>query len=238
MAPNIPIIIKSLFFILILLNIRSFPLAYHVQTLPSIFKIIKKRNDDNKEGKKKDLFHTTEYKSIVLFDDLDSNLHMNNSSYNKLLDYARGQFLAESFANVLWDRSPSILQKSVLTIFNLEIPPFSRYSVHTRILTWDPKWCFLVSYFRLHSNNKITSLGISRFVFKEQNGKTIKPEEIFEAAGYFKNESEEEKEERENRRQKGMKIAEGMNSLERLFDEDFVGDLNLKNNITKVPAKL
>lgn len=120
-------------------------------------------------------------------------------------------------------------------IFNHEIPPFSKYSVHTRILTWDHKWLVLVSYFRLHKDDKIASLGISRCIFKEPNGKTIRPEEIFEASGYLKNESEKEKEERENKRQKGMKFVEGLYAAEGLFDEEFVKDLNLKN---KIPAKL
>jgi len=109
---------------------------------------------------------------------------------------------------------------AVLTIFNHEIPPFSNYSIHTKILTWDQKWLFLVSYFRLDKSNKITSLGLSRCIFKESNGKTIKPEEIFEAGEYLKDESEEEKEKRENIRQKEMKFVEGICSTERLLDED------------------
>lgn len=124
---------------------------------------------------------------------------------------------------------------AVLTIFNQEIPPFSKYSVHTRILTWDQKWLILVSYFRLHKENKIVSLGLSKCIFKESNGKTIRPEELFIGSGYLKNESEKEKEEREDRRQKGMKFVEGIYLAERLFDDEFIQDLNLKN---KIPAKL
>ena len=122
-------------------------------------------------------------------------------------------------------------------IFNQEIPALARYSIHSRILTWDQKWLFLVSYFRLHSNNKITSLGLSRIVFKESNGKTIKPQEVFEASGYFKNQSEKEKEELENRRQRGMEFIEGMISSERLLENFFLEDEIIDKN-SKVPAKL
>ncbi|GBB85601.1 hypothetical protein RclHR1_01210009 [Rhizophagus clarus] len=229
MASNIPIIIKSFLFILILLNIKSFPLAYHIRSIPIFLKAFKDRNADN-EGK--DIFQIVECKYDVLFDDLDSNLHMNNSSYNKVLDHARGYFLGTLFANIMWYRKPSIMQRSVLMVFDHEIPPFSNYSVHTRILTWDHKWLVLVSYFRLHKDNKIASLGISKCIFKEPNGKTIRPEEIFEASGYLKNESEKGKEEREKRRQRGMKFVEGIHVAEGLFDDEFVKDLNLKNKIT------
>jgi hypothetical protein len=121
---------------------------------------------------------------------------------------------------------------AVLTVFSQEIPPFSNYSVHTRILTWDQKWLVLVSYFRLHKGNKIVSLALSKCIFKESNGKTIRPEELFKGSGYLNNVSEKEKEERENRRQKGMKFIEGISLAEELFDEEYVKDLNLKNKIT------
>lgn len=67
MASNIPIIIKSFFFILILLNIKSFPLAYHIRSFPIILKAMKNRNDNN-EGK--DLFQIVERTYSVLFDDV------------------------------------------------------------------------------------------------------------------------------------------------------------------------
>ncbi|RGB33743.1 hypothetical protein C1646_703638 [Rhizophagus diaphanus] len=232
MASNVPIILKSFFFILILLNIKSFPLAYHIRTVPLILETFKNRNNNNED---RDLFQATESTYSVLFDDLDTNMHMNNSSYNKVLDHARGNFFAASFANYMWNHKVVIMQKSVLTIFNHEIPPFSNYSVHTRILTWDQKWLILVSYFRLHRENKIVSLGLSKCIFKEPNGKTIRPEELFIASGYLKNDSEKKKEEREDRRQKGMKFVEGTYLAERLFDDEFIKDLNVKN---KIPAKL
>ncbi|EXX71711.1 hypothetical protein RirG_076030 [Rhizophagus irregularis DAOM 197198w] len=104
MASNVPIIIKSFFFILILLNIKSFPLAYHIRTVPLILETFKNRNNNNED---RDLFQATESTYSVLFDDLDTNRHMNNSSYNKVLDHARGHFFAASFANYMWNHKLS-----------------------------------------------------------------------------------------------------------------------------------
>lgn len=67
MASNVPIIIKSFFFILILLNIKSFPLAYHIRTVPLILETFKNRNNNNED---RDLFQATESTYSVLFDDV------------------------------------------------------------------------------------------------------------------------------------------------------------------------
>jgi hypothetical protein len=67
MASNIPTIIKSFFFLLILLNIKSFPLAYHIRSAPIMLKAFNNRNDNNED---KDLFQATENTYNVLFDDV------------------------------------------------------------------------------------------------------------------------------------------------------------------------
>ncbi len=127
---------------------------------------------------------------------------------------------------------------AVTTVFKTEIPVLSRFSIHTGIFAWDQKYFIIISYFRLHNTNEITSLALSRILFKGPNGKTFKPEQMFEAAGYFKDESKEEKEERENKRQTRMKIIEGIHRLDQLFDETFARELNLDKMKGKVPAKL
>src|SRR5581483_1772672 len=125
-------------------------------------------------------------------------------------------------------------------VFDNEITPFTRFSILTRILTWDQKWIYATSHFKLHSNNKITSLGIMKIVFKEADGRTVRPEEIFEFCGYFKDETEEEKEEREKRRQLGMKFVEGILPIEQLIDPNVLVDPDniKKGENDKILAKL
>ncbi len=80
MIPDISMILKSLFLTLILLNIKSFPLAYHVRFIPMLIKSFKNKNV---EGRKKDLFQIFEYKRTVFFDDVSlSYLEVEEKNYN------------------------------------------------------------------------------------------------------------------------------------------------------------
>ncbi|CAI2180747.1 894_t:CDS:10 [Funneliformis geosporum] len=136
--------------------------------------------------------------------------------------------------------SNGVLKKTVITNFNSEIPILSRYSIHSRVFTWDNKWFYLISYFRLHSTNEIASIALSKVIFKVSSGKTIKSEVMFETSGYFKNESIEEKEERENKRQIRLKLVEQIFPFE--FSDgtcarDFLNEIKAKRN-NNVQAKL
>ncbi|CAG8615754.1 16925_t:CDS:2 [Funneliformis caledonium] len=144
------------------------------------------------------------------------------------------------FANAFWKFRPVIILKSVTNIFKSEIPLFSSFSIHSGVFTWDHKWIFIISYFRIHRTNAIASIALLKVIFKEPSGKTIKPEVLFETSGFFKNESIEEKEETENKRQARMKLVEQIfpnELIDETFARDFLNDLKAKSN-NNVPAKL
>ncbi|RHZ88818.1 hypothetical protein Glove_21g251 [Diversispora epigaea] len=67
------------------------------------------------------------------------------------------------------------------------------------------------------NNINVHTVGISKLVFKEKNGKTIIPEQFFDKFG-FKCETEESKIKREEIRKKGWQFIEGLFEFEKLID--------------------
>lgn len=93
------------------------------------------------------------------FLELDFFMHKSNSTYPSDLDYARGYILSRIFgpslgasAWTVWARAfradlPMPYLAGVAFSFRKGILGYSRYSIVTRILDWDDKWIWLVSYF-------------------------------------------------------------------------------------------
>jgi acyl-CoA thioesterase FadM len=73
------------------------------------------------------------------FDDCDWNMHMSNSSYAKILDYARIAFLSKRLIKSHFDGIHFALGGSTY-IFHAEIPLLAKYEVETFFGAWDEKW--------------------------------------------------------------------------------------------------
>lgn len=132
------------------------------------------------------LFKTMREQYQAGVDDLDFNLHMSNSSYNKILDYARTQFFARHFLEVLRREKLYLPNAGVVSLYHRQIEPFTTYTVETRLLSFDTKWIFIAHRFVSTKNDELIvhSHHLSKYVFKKGR-KTIPPIEVMEMAGYI-----------------------------------------------------
>ncbi|THC98401.1 hypothetical protein EYZ11_002120 [Aspergillus tanneri] len=96
------------------------------------------------------------------------------------------------------ERNLNVALGGVSCVFKREIKPFQQYEIWSRVLTWDEKWLYIVSYFviggtgkavmeSLHTqgqkgtnfnpNKAILASSVSRYVFKDGRI-TVRPESV------------------------------------------------------------
>jgi hypothetical protein len=140
----------------------------------------------------------------------DYNLHKSNSTFFSDLDINRTELLCALLKDVLRpvgknDKPLIFALGGTSCVFKREVKPFQRFEIWSRILTWDQKWVYVISYFvenghgnRLLSqqseataNNKtqgnnadtaILATCVARYVFK-RGRKTVPPQEVFQTVG-------------------------------------------------------
>ncbi|KZT21883.1 hypothetical protein NEOLEDRAFT_1164429 [Neolentinus lepideus HHB14362 ss-1] len=171
----IPTTLKGIFWILILLNIRSFPLSWHFRVFTPVISLrlryllmklklcLKSKKVKTEEMDRwyasiaplgEDPFRiTTTYSSWAGPDDCDFNLHLSNSCYPKILDAARFQAALAMFPN-LFPCGSWIALAGTHHHFIREIPIFSSYEVRMNLGSWDHKWIYIITRFVTHPKNK------------------------------------------------------------------------------------
>jgi hypothetical protein len=133
----------------------------------------------------------------------DYNLHKSNSTYFSDLDISRTACVTKLFSPGLGHVSKelethsdkakrklgrvSVILGSVFTTFGREISPYVKYEVQTRLLSWDQKWMYLVSYFIMPQQGKdgkqvVYASSLSKYVSKKGRW-TIPPEMILRKSG-------------------------------------------------------
>ncbi|PYH86091.1 hypothetical protein BO82DRAFT_360964 [Aspergillus uvarum CBS 121591] len=178
----------------------------------------------------------------------DYNLHKSNSTFFSDLDINRTQLMMAHFKHVISTSCmPSVTNRKrpllmamggVSCLFHREVKPLQRYEVWSRVLAWDEKWVYVVSYFvkkgALASDGSIRgdpdakfvlASGLARYVFKEGRV-TVKPEGVLRECGLLPPAGEKgavvdpkgavgwSKEQFEAENQKGMAVAGGFSGLE------------------------
>ncbi|EGN91776.1 hypothetical protein SERLA73DRAFT_192050 [Serpula lacrymans var. lacrymans S7.3] len=167
--------LKYVFFLLLLVNARSLPLAWHVRIFrPVVYlrlqyyllrlhllfssKEVKvKASNDWAESLSPVGAHpfemTTVYKTWASLDESDFNGHLSNSSYAKTLDAARFKTALASFPAFF--RSGGWMALGATHYhFIREIPMFARYEVRVTIGGWDNKWIYVICRFVSKSQKK------------------------------------------------------------------------------------
>jgi len=138
------------------------------------------------------LFHYSICQSHAALYDIDYNLHKSNSTYFADLDISRAHLAGHLLARgaqalgenaktkLVWDpRNPTepakgsfaVMLGAAHTTFKREIKPYQPYEIWTRVLSWDQKWFYMVSYFvvkgavkpRSWDASPSTSFGPTRF---------------------------------------------------------------------------
>lgn len=166
LVPKVPAWVRLVFWTLIVANIKSFPLLWHIRVLgaavvaravsrPSVHPLLpwirsnkfpttspgiapRMRLDKMPLGR--DIFadkHVTLFRATP--DDCDWNGHMSNSCYPKNLDYPRMAFLASRFLRVHFDGGHFALGGCAFT-FHSEVPFMAKYEIELTIGGWDEKW--------------------------------------------------------------------------------------------------
>ncbi|PCH42824.1 hypothetical protein WOLCODRAFT_138078 [Wolfiporia cocos MD-104 SS10] len=170
--------IKFLALLLFLVNIRSWPLAWHIRVfhpatvlrfrflLLRLSLIFKPRNVRQRiraqwlgalspVGQNPlDLVET--WKGWASPDDCDFNLHLSNSCYAKNLDSARLQHALKCFPTLFRAGGWMALGGTHYN-FLREIPILARYQVRLSIGSWDNKWIYIVARYVSHSKKKRTT---------------------------------------------------------------------------------
>ncbi|KAI8331290.1 hypothetical protein BD560DRAFT_415852 [Blakeslea trispora] len=169
--------------LLLITHLKSLPFAYTVRSWFLLRALIKRA----KERKliPDSLFSPVSQDHRCYLDDIDYNQHMNNSTYNKILDFNRIHLLYAIFPKIMMEPQHHIFghNAGVVTLFRKEIPPLASYKVQSRVWSWNEKWLFLQHRFLLEDGT-VACIAISKVVFKRLSGKTIPPHEVMELAGH------------------------------------------------------
>lgn len=140
----------------------------------------------------------------------DYNLHKSNSTFFSDLDINRAQLLVALFGGLPKWKSPEngAKEKSLRAalggtscVFKREIKPLQQYEVWSRVLAWDEKWLYIVSYFVKKGagkalergnapasgegpdiNSVILASSVTRYVFKDGRI-TVPPRDVLVKAG-------------------------------------------------------
>ncbi|KAI0775056.1 hypothetical protein BD413DRAFT_532677 [Trametes elegans] len=164
----IPTLAKYIFVLLFLLQIRSWPFAWHYRVWHPVFVLRgrflrhrlanlvrslasrKQKNLEWLEGLSKvganPIDFQISYKNWAGPDDCDFNFHLSNSSYPKHLDAARFTHAIECCPTFFRAGGWMGLGATHFS-FLREIPIFSKYEIRINILSWDNKWVFVVGRF-------------------------------------------------------------------------------------------
>ncbi|MCJ1378646.1 hypothetical protein MMC17_001745 [Xylographa soralifera] len=193
----------------LLLNLKSLPFAWHVRIFSGFFQHgFVTRTPRDKAGL---LFQPliTSTRSPAL--ECDYNLHKSNSTYFSDLDISRAHLLACLMRLGITEAGRKfksqghgpfgVILGGVACNFRREIKPYEAVDIYTRVLSWDRKWLYLVSYvvkkgtkpkaYTLQPWKKgsrkvmkpvVCAASVAKYVFK-QGRMTISPELVLQEAG-------------------------------------------------------
>lgn len=159
---------KSRIFALVMavVNWKSLPLMWTVRVWNAMISHILVRKHHSHGPDK--LFHAAVSETHVSLMEVDYNVHKSNSTYFADLDVSRSHLVSHLFASgvlkmhdnrrtrlVMDPRDPTRPAKGLFNVmlgavecsFKREIKPYQRYEMWSRVLSWDRKWMYIVTYF-------------------------------------------------------------------------------------------
>ena len=114
--------------------------------------------------------------------DVDSNLHMNNSRYLLAMDVGRWDLVVRTgFWRELLRRRWFPVVGSATLRFRRPLDPFQRYRLVTRLVAWDEKWCFVEQ--RFERDGHVHAVGRVKALFRGPEGQ-VRSADLLAAAGY------------------------------------------------------
>ncbi|KUM61880.1 hypothetical protein ACN42_g5237 [Penicillium freii] len=212
---------------LLLTSVKSLPLMWHARLIVAVlYHSVTKKSDVITAAKHggQGIFGYIVTSSRSPLYECDINGHKSDSTYFSDLDINRIHLLTRLFKaagdlSLRPTRKSSKSQKDrpkkmrvllggTCCTFRKEVKPYSAYEIHSRVLAWDEKWLYVVSYFvkpgsarkmpkiqaskadHPEKREEVAALAkgmvftsaITKFVFKEGR-KTIRPEDALEEMG-------------------------------------------------------
>ncbi|KAL2751978.1 hypothetical protein ACRALDRAFT_213467 [Sodiomyces alcalophilus JCM 7366] len=208
--------LHSIISVFICLNLKVMPLAYTARLAPSLarlflFPAAPPPNDA--------LFQPLSTRSRASMLECDVNLHKSNSTYLADLDTNCAALLSRLLARPLRRAHAGLVLGGVDVCFRREIRPFQTYETHSRVLAWDRKWIYVLSYHARPGvvvgegdddlgwleamlgkvstkpqgpriSGAVFTVSISKYVAKAGR-RTVSPGDLFEASGLLGSEDSE-----------------------------------------------
>ncbi|KAI8994357.1 HotDog domain-containing protein [Gaertneriomyces semiglobifer] len=167
---------KFLAALVLLFNLRSLPFAHHIRfAYQVVLTRLFNRPKFVKLAPEQRLWAPCNLAYRVLPDDMDWNLHMNNASYNKHLDFARTDWAVSVLGDLVRKYTP--MNAGVCCWFKKELSPFEKFVIESSLLSYEEKWFYVQHRFVTYSNKGkqpvVHCVAVSKLVLKETSGKTL-----------------------------------------------------------------
>jgi acyl-CoA thioesterase FadM len=119
---------------------------------------------------------------IVWPTDLDPNLHMNNGRYLTIMDLGRVDLMVRiGLARTALKKKWMPVVGAVQVRYRRSLDPFERFTLTTRLLSWDGKWFYLEQQF-LKRDGTLAALGWVKAAIRKPGG-TVDADELQQAMG-------------------------------------------------------
>ena len=112
---------------------------------------------------------------------IDYNLHMNNAKYLNMLEGGRWKLFRDNgWFKHLFDKRINLVVASLEITFIRELNLFTKYEIHTKLLTWDEKYIYFEH--RLMVKDKLCGHALVKMAGVRKGKRALTPE-ICEAVG-------------------------------------------------------
>ena len=126
--------------------------------------------------KSADFDNLSRMRMCVLPNDLDLNLHMNNSRYYGLLDLGKVDLMIRSgLATVAWKKKWRPIIGGTLIRYRFGLKPFERLEIVTCVSCWDDKWFYFDQ--RVKSPRGTAAIALTKVLLRDRN-RSITPVEV------------------------------------------------------------
>jgi acyl-CoA thioesterase FadM len=115
--------------------------------------------------------------------DLDPNLHMNNGRYLTVMDLGRVDLMIRiGLAGAALKKRWMPVVAAIQVRYRRSLAPFERYTLTTRLLSWDGKWFYLEQQF-VRRDGSVAAVGWVKAAIRKAAGGTVDAEELQQAMG-------------------------------------------------------
>ncbi|CDK24976.1 unnamed protein product [Kuraishia capsulata CBS 1993] len=188
-------VFKWLSIAILLSSYKSLPGSYYVRFYYALMRIVLFSKTSNKG---KDILKVkSRLLTFCSLGECDFYLHKSNSTFLEEMDMARTELMLSLYKPLFaidklgsW---PFLPVGSVDISFLKEIKPFQKYWVDSRVVSWDEKWLFVLSEFKVSSGKgeRVCCTAITKYVFKDPKTRaTIPPAIAAEKSGLVFDEQE------------------------------------------------